>query len=134
MKTIAELVRFETFEDRFEFLSMAALVGDRTFGGERYLNQGFYTSREWRQTRYDVIARDEGRDLGVEGFEIYERIIVHHMNPIRAEDVIKGNPDILDPDYLITVSHKTHNALHYGGPPPISHPLVERRPGDTQEW
>lgn len=134
MKTITELQRLDSFESRFEYLSLRSLVGDRTFGGERYLNQDFYRSREWKNARYDVIARDEGCDLGAEGYEIHERIIVHHMNPITPQDVIRGNPDILNPDYLITVSHKTHNAIHYGGPAPVARPLVVRRPGDTNEW
>ena len=135
LRTYTELCRLETFEERFEYLSLKSVVGRYTFGSERYLNQQFYTSRQWRNARRDVIARDDGLDLGVEGFEIYDKVIIHHMNPITIEDVENGNPDILDPELLITVSHDTHNAIHYGDKSRLRLPtLVERRPGDTKLW
>lgn len=134
MKTYTELLRYPTFEERFDFLSLQGTVGNETFGHERYLNQRFYRSREWKEVRYEVIARDEGMDLGVPGFELYEKIIIHHMNPITAEDVDSGNPDILDPEFLITVSHNTHNAIHFGDRSLLPQPLVVRKPGDHLEW
>src|SRR5690606_15599126 len=101
---------------------------------DRYLNQRFYTSKEWRDVRNFVIARDEGLDLGVPGYEIFDKIIIHHMNPMVAEDIVHGNDDILDPEFLITTTHQTHNAIHYGDENLLAKPLVERRPGDTRLW
>ncbi len=134
MRTYTELSRLETFEERYEYLKLRSTVGQATFGSERYLNQRFYTSREWRNARNDVIARDEGMDLGVPGFEIYDRIVIHHMNPITPEDIDDGNPEILDPELLITVTHNTHNAIHYGDKSRLNLPPVVRRPGDTKDW
>lgn len=134
LRTVTELYQIRTFNERFDYLSMTGLVGDRTFGGERYLNQRFYTSHEWRDIRYDVISRDEGCDLGVPGFELYERIIVHHINPLTPEDIEQGSDALLDLENLITCSHITHNALHYGGKAKLPMQIVERRPNDTQEW
>lgn len=130
----SELRRLDTFEERFDYLSLRGDVGARTFGLERFLNQQFYNSTQWRQLRHVVIARDEGMDLGVFGYEIYDRIIIHHMNPMTVEDIDNGNADILNPDYLISVSHRTHNAIHYGDASLLPQPIVERRPGDTKLW
>lgn len=105
-----------------------------TFGFDRYLNQRFYTSRQWRQLREHVIARDEGLDLGSHGYEIYDRIIIHHMNPMTVDAVVEGDPAILDPEFLITTTHRTHNAIHYGDETLLARPLVERRRGDTKLW
>lgn len=134
LRTYAELRRLETFEERFDYLSLKARVGEQTFGFERYLNQQFYTSKEWRDVRYDVIARDEGMDLGIPGYEIYDKVIIHHMNPMTIDDVLEGNPDILDPDLLITVTLNTHNAIHYGDKNRLRPRMVERKPGDTKLW
>lgn len=134
VRTYDELVRINSFEKRFKYLSLRGGVGDATFGHERYLNQQFYRSREWRHIRQVVIARDLGMDLGVEGHEIYDKIIIHHMNPMSIEDVENGNSAILDPQYLITTTHRTHNAIHYGDASLLPQPLVERRPGDTKLW
>ena len=134
IRTYSELSRFSTFEDRYEYLKLGGQVGKSTFGFERYLNQGFYTSREWRQVRHHVIARDEGLDLGVEDYEIYDKIIIHHMNPMSPDDLIHGNEDILNPEYLISTSHKTHNAIHYGDKNLLQKPYIERKPGDTKLW
>lgn len=98
------------------------------------MNQRFYTSREWRQIRHNVIARDNGCDLGVDGLEIHRGLYIHHMNPMTVEDIASGNPDILDPEFLITVTHSTHNAIHYGDENHLPRGLVERRPGDTKLW
>ena len=134
IRTYAELRRFDTFEDRFRYLSLRAGVGDSTFGFDRYMNQQFYRSRQWRRLREDVIARDNACDLGVEGFEIFDRIIIHHMNPMSRDQIESGVDDILNPDFLITTSHRTHNAIHYGDENLLPKPLVERRPGDTRLW
>lgn len=133
-RTYSELRRFSSFEDRFEYLSLRGVVGNSTFGFDRYINQRFYTSRQWRQVRDVVITRDLGCDLGVEGFDIFDKIIIHHMNPMSAEDIESGSDDILDPEFLITTCHNTHNAIHYGDASLLPRPLVERRPGDTRPW
>ena len=133
-RTYRELSRLQTFEDRFEYLSLDGIVGNPTFGSERYLNQRFYTSSEWKSVRNFVIARDLGLDLGVEGYEIYDRIVIHHMNPMTPEEVVHGDQNILDPEFLITTTHNTHNAIHFGNASLLPKLNVERRPGDTKLW
>lgn len=134
IRTYSELSRLSSFEDRFEYLKLSGQVGVATFGFDRYINQSFYTSRQWRQVRDKIIARDLGLDLGADGHEIYDKVIIHHMNPMAPEDIIHGDEDILDPEYLISTSHRTHNAIHYGDSSLLPKPLVERRPGDTRLW
>lgn len=131
-RTYSELIRLETLEERYAYLSLQGTVGRATFGAERYVNQNFYTSKQWRDIRHEVIARDEGLDLGVEGFEINERPTIHHMNPMTILDLVHEDPDILDPEYLITVSHRTHNAIHYGNESHLPRVFVPRSPGDTK--
>lgn len=133
-RSYSELVRLRTFEERFDYLQLRGQVGRQTFGFERYLNQRFYTSTQWRQVRNLVIARDLGRDLACEGFDIHENIVIHHMNPMTPEDLVDGNESILDPEFLITTTHRTHNAIHYGDRSSLAPVLVERRPGDTTLW
>lgn len=133
-KSYSELIRLKTFDERFDYLSLRGSVGDTTFGFERYLNQDFYRSYEWKHVRNTVIARDLGCDLALEGYEIYDRVIIHHMNPMTIEDIEDGNSDILDPEFLITTTHRTHNAIHFGDKNLLIPPLVERRPGDTVLW
>jgi len=113
---------------------MRAAVGASTFGFDRYINQQFYTSRQWRQVRDCVIARDEGCDLGLGGYEIYDRIVIHHMNPMTVEDIDSGVFDILDPEFLITTTHRTHNAIHYGDEKLLARQFVDRSRGDTKLW
>jgi hypothetical protein len=134
LKTYSELCRLPTLQDRYEYLRLQAEVGLPTFGAERYLNQSFYSSALWKQTRTIVIMRDWANDLGVEGQTIARTIYVHHMNPITVEQVMDGDEVLLDPEYLISVSFRTHNAIHYGDQNQLPQPLVERRPGDTQLW
>lgn len=134
IRSYSELRRLETFEDRFQYLSLKGSVGASTFGFDRYLNQRFYTSKQWRDIRHHVIVRDEGCDLGVKDHEIYDRILIHHMNPITPEDITHGDSDILDPEFLITTCHATHNAIHYGDERLLPKPLVERSRGDTKLW
>lgn len=134
IRTYSELKVYDTYEDRFEYLKLKGGVGVETFGFDRWINQAFYKSREWDIVRNHVIARDLGRDLGVEGYEIHDRILVHHMNPMIAKDIVHSRSDILDSEFLITTTHHTHNAIHYGTEPPARYVLHERGPGDTRLW
>lgn len=134
LRTYRELRRIETFEDRFRYLALRGQVGQSTFGYDRYLNQALYQSREWRRLRRDVIARDNGCDLGIEGYEINSRLMIHHMNPITIDEIVNGDDSVFDPEFLITTTHQTHNAIHYGDERQLPRPFVERRPGDTKLW
>lgn len=129
-----EISRIADFYERYEYLRLRGAVGQPTFGSERYINQNFYTSKQWRDIRHEVIARDLGCDLGVEGFEIHDKIIIHHMNPMTVEHIVYGEAHILDPEFLISVSHRTHNAIHYGDERLLPRLLAARAPGDTQLW
>lgn len=135
MRTYSELIQLPTFEDRFNYLKLNGIVANETFGFDRYLNQMFYRSAEWKKIRQQVIIRDRGCDLACDGCEIQGNIIVHHMNPLTLEQ-IENNPELLiDPEYLICVSFDTHNAIHYGNDNFIkSRDVTERRPGDTTLW
>ena len=132
LRTYSELITYSSFLDRFAYCNLNGQVGSATFGSYRYMNQKFYLSPEWRQVRSFVIARDNGCDLGVEGYDIFSKVLIHHLNPITQEDIESRNPDILNPEYLISVTHNTHNAIHYGDESLLPHPLVERKPGDTR--
>jgi hypothetical protein len=134
LRSFTELHSLSTFAERFRYLALSGAVGDATFGNERWLNQRFYTSYEWKQIRLYVVARDESRDLGIPGYEIYERPIIHHMNPMQLEDIVNRRSHILDPEFLITTTHRTHNAIHYGDERQIPRDFAERRPGDTKAW
>ncbi len=133
-RSYSELIRLHTFEERFEYLSLRGVVGRETFGFDRYLNQMFYRSREWKKLRNQIIVRDNGCDMGVDGFEIHEPIYIHHLNPMTVDDVETSDPSILDPDNLISVTHRTHNAIHYGDASLLPRKLIERKPGDTKLW
>ena len=134
IRTYSELREIEGIEERYAYLRVHAQVGLDTFGFERWLNQAFYTSSEWRQVRHEVIARDYGCDLGVRSFDVSDKIIIHHMNPIDVRDVRGHNPDILNPEFLISCSHRTHNAIHYGDASLLPKLYIPRRPGDTKLW
>ena len=134
IRRYSELRRLRTIEERFDYLALRSSVGQATFGSERYLNQNFYRSREWKIVRNEVIDRDRGCDLGVEGYEIFDRVIIHHMNPMTIEDIDSGSAAILDPQFLISTTHRTHNAIHYGDERLLPRQLVERTPGDTTLW
>lgn len=134
IRSYHELRRIETFRDRFRYLSLQGRVGEATFGYDRWINQGFYRSREWRDARNFVIARDLGCDLGVEDYEIHDRLYVHHMNPMLPSEIEGGESQIIDPNYLITTSHTTHNAIHYGDERLLPRPFEPRRRGDTKLW
>ena len=135
MRTYSELITLLTFEERLKYLMLAGRIGDDTFGFERYLNQILYHLPEWKDIRRKVIVRDEGCDLAIPDREIYGQIMVHHMNPITIEDVEEHNPDVFDPEFLITVSKTTHNAIQYGDEALLcpSEPIV-RTKGDTCPW
>ena len=133
-RTYSELRRLETFEERFRYLALRGQVGQTTFGFNRWINQDFYTSREWRQARTEIIVRDNACDLGIEGYEIHKGLYIHHLNPITAEQIEAGEDCLFDPNNLITVAHRTHNAIHYGDESLLPRPPVERRAGDTKLW
>ena len=134
IRTFRELSRLETFEERFEYLVLRGAVGESTFGFDRWINQHFYQSREWRDAREVVILRDNGCDLGVPGYELNYNLLVHHMNPVTAEDLENGELWTLDPEFLITTSRRTHNAIHFGDASLLPQPYVPRTPGDTNLW
>jgi hypothetical protein len=130
----SELCRFNTFDDRFDYLLLVGRVGEATFGFDRWLNQSFYRSREWQLARSAVIARDLGCDLGVPGYDINSGLLVHHMNPMTQEDLESGAEWVVDPEFLITTTHRTHNAIHFGDRGLLPRPVVARQPGDTRLW
>lgn len=134
MRTYSELSKLHSFKERYEYLRLDGEVGEATFGFDRYLNQVFYASPEWRRARNEVILRDNGCDLGISGHEIDKHIIVHHMNAITIEDINTRNPAIFDPEYLICVTHDTHNAIHYGDERLLRTGPIERMPNDTCPW
>lgn len=134
IRTYTEMRTYATFEERFEYLNLAGEVGAETFGFDRWINQHFYRSREWRDARSFVIVRDNGCDLGVLGYEVGNDALVHHINPMTPEDLVKSEGWVLDPEYLILTTKRTHNAIHYGDASLLRKPFVERRPGDTKVW
>lgn len=135
IKSYSELSQLETFEERFEYLRLDGIVGKDTFGFDRIFNQKFYRSEEWKQVRDFVIVRDNGCDLGIEGHEIFgNRIIIHHMNPISIDDIKHSTRNLLDPEYLITTIHRTHNAIHYGDENQLIKAPIERVRNDTCPW
>lgn len=123
-----------TFEERFEYLRLGGDVGAETFGFDRYQNQAFYNSREWKRVRDKVIIRDNGCDLGIADREIGRRVIIHHMNPITVEDIQQASEFLLNPEFLVCVSHETHNAIHYGDAELLPKDFVPRSPNDTCPW
>ena len=133
-KSYSELITIPTFEERFEYLQLKGSVGKDTFGYDRYLNQVLYCSPEWKKLRNQIIIRDCGRDLACEGYEIYGRILIHHLNPITVNDVLDRSRKVFDPDNLVCVTHNTHNAIHYGDASmPLTGPIV-RTKNDTCPW
>lgn len=133
-RTYSELQELKTFEKRYDYLALKSSVGIPTFGFDRWINQALYHSREWRDVRHHVIARDRGCDLGLDGYEIYDKVYVHHMNPILLEDLIEGDCDIFDPEFLVSVTHRTHNAIHYGDKNLLPKAYSPRKPNDTKLW
>lgn len=133
-RSYSEMMTYSTFEERFEYLSLKAKIAESTFGFERWMNQHFYRSVEWRELRQEIIVRDLGCDLAMEGFEIHERVIIHHIVPMTVEHLEKSDPLCVDPENLITTTHNTHNAIHWGDRSLLRLPPPERRPGDTRFW
>lgn len=133
-KNYIELSRLKTFEERFQYLQLNGSVGIDTFGFDRYLNQALYRSKEWKDVREKVIIRDNGCDLGILGYEIFSKPLIHHINPITQEQIENRDPSIFDMNNLITVTHKTHNAIHYGIDSNYSRQPIERTKGDTTLW
>lgn len=134
IRTYSELSQLRTFKERYEYLRLGGTVGEDTFGFDRYLNQIFYNSEEWKAIRREVIIRDNGCDLGLDGYEIHGKILIHHMNPIRSEDIIKRSEILLNPEYLITTVLVTHNAIHYGDAGLLPVLPQERSRNDTCPW
>ena len=134
IRTYSELITLPTFEERFRYLQLDGRIGEETFGFDRYLNQAFYKSEEWLRVRDLVIVRDHGCDLGIEGREIYGRILIHHMNPITIDDIAKRSKYLLDPEYLITTVKSTHDAIHYGDENVLIKGPIERTRNDTCPW
>ena len=134
IRTYSELCQLSTFEERFDYLRLDGVVGKDTFGFDRYLNQQFYRSSEWKRIRDLVILRDNGCDLGVEDYEIRGRILIHHVNPISVEDIHTMSDLLMNPEYLICTSHRTHNAIHYGDESLIITTPIERTQNDTCPW
>lgn len=134
IKTYSELIKIPNFIDRYKYLKLRGKVGEETFGFDRYINQIFYKSDEWRSVRDYVITRDNGCDLGMEGHEIYGRILIHHINPIRKEDILNRSDFLLNPDYLICTTKNTHDAIHYGDESLLIIAPIERKKNDTCPW
>ena len=134
IRTYSELITIPTFEERFEYLQLKGSVGKDTFGYDRYLNQVLYRSPEWKRLRNKIIIRDNGRDLACDGYDIYDKVLIHHLNPITVEDVLARSRKVFDPDNLVCVSHNTHNAIHYGDMDLfVSGPII-RTKNDTCPW
>lgn len=134
LKCYSELILLPTFEERFEYLKLDGQVGIETFGYERYVNQMFYNSPEWRRLRNEIVVRDNGCDLGVDGYEIFGKVIIHHINPITVDDIINRSDLLMNPEFLITTVMDTHNAIHYGDINQLPKTPIERSPNDTCPW
>lgn len=134
IKTYSELRRFETFEERFQYLKLGGHVGSSTFGFDRHINQAFYASPEWAHAREQAILRDHGCDLGIDGYEIHSDILIHHITPIVLADILNREPWVYDLENLITTTKRTHNAIHYGSEDPYPAVVTARAPNDTKLW
>lgn len=134
IRRYSELCQLETLEERFDYLNLNGVVGDLTFGNNRWMNQRFYRSVEWKQVRSFVIARDLGHEIGAPDWFIKGTPQIHHMNPINLEDIVEATDNLLNPEYLISTSHRMHNRIHYGNKEQLPRPFVERTPGDTKRW
>jgi hypothetical protein len=134
IRRYSELIELTTFDERFEYLKLSGGIGRETFGFDRHINQQFYSSREWQDIRNHVMIRDNGCDLGIFGFEINTKPLIHHINPMSVNDIIHGETWILDPEYLILTTHTTHNDIHFGGKKLYPKIALSRSPKDTQLW
>lgn len=135
IRTYSELRKLKSFEERFQYIKLSGSVGVDTFGFDRIFNQRFYHSYEWKRIRNQIIIRDNGCDLGIPGYDISGTILIHHMNPISIDDIQNASEYLLNPEYLICISHETHNAIHYGNDDILQkHKFIERKPNDTCPW
>ena len=134
IRTYSELITIPTFEERFEYLQLKGSVGKDTFGYDRYLNQVLYRSPEWKRLRNQIIIRDGGCDLACDGYDIYGKVLIHHLNPITVEDVLARSRKVFDPDNLVCVTHNTHNAIHYGDSDLLVTGVITRTKNDTCPW
>lgn len=134
IRSYSELRRLNTFDERFEYLKLNGEVGRSTFGFDRWINQRFYTSYQWKRARNFVILRDNGCDLGISGYEINGAVYIHHMNPMSVDDIVHGEEWIFDPEYLITTTQITHNAIHFGDDRQLPKVVISRSPNDTKLW
>lgn len=134
LRTYSELITLPTFKERFQYLQLSGSVGVETFGYDRYLNQLFYRSPEWKRLRDEIIVRDNGCDLAMDGYDIYGRIIIHHLNPIAKDDILNRTEYLLNPEFLICTTHITHNAIHYGDESLLIIEPIERSKNDTCPW
>lgn len=134
IRTYSELITIPTFEERYNYLKLNGIVGKETFGYDRYLNQLLYRSSDWRSFRDRIIIRDNGCDLACEGFELQSRIIIHHIDPITVEDILNKHPKVFDPENVVSTSHNTHLAIHYGDKNLISIAPINRYKNDTCPW
>lgn len=134
IRTYSELITIPTFEERFEYLQLKGSVGKDTFGYDRYLNQVLYRSPEWKRLRNQIIIRDDGCDLACDGYDIYGKVLIHHLNPITVEDVLARSRKVFDPDNLVCVTHNTHNAIHYGDADLLVTGPIIRTKNDTCPW
>ena len=134
IRTYSELITIPTFEERFEYLQLKGSVGKDTFGYDRYLNQVLYRSPEWKRLRNQIIIRDDGCDLAYDGYDVYGKVLIHHLNPITVEDVLARSRKVFDPDNLVCVSHNTHNAIHYGDVDLLVTGPIIRTKNDTCPW
>ncbi len=134
IRTYTELRNLPTLLERYDYLELGGRIGETTFGFDRWINQQLYHSREWKQVRHHVIARDMGYDLGAEDAPLLGAHVIHHMNPLTLDDFEEATENLLDPEFLITTSLRTHNAIHYGDKGQLPRPFVERTPGDTRLW
>ena len=134
IRTYSELIQILDYYDRFEYLKIGGKIGFETFGYDRYLNQILYASPEWRNFRDAIIIRDNGCDIAMPGFEIYDRLTVHHLNALTKEDILNRDPKIFDPENVVCVSHNTHMAIHYGSRDLLPQPIIVRTQNDTCPW
>lgn len=134
IRTYSDLRRMSTLEERYDYLQLGGSVGTTTFGFDRWVNQMFYRSREWRNIREEIIVRDDGLDLGAYDVPIRGAHVIHHMNPLTLEDIEEATDNLINPEFLITTALRTHNAIHYGDKSLLPRPFVERSPGDTRLW
>jgi hypothetical protein len=134
IRCYSDLIQLETFKERYYYLKLHGKVGEDTFGFDRYINQSLYKSSKWKRTRSQVIIRDNGCDLGIEGHELDNYIVIHHMNPLTLEDIEEERDVVFNPEYLISCSSRTHKAIHFGDENLLPKDFVERRPNDTCLW